>query len=169
MAKLIESDDLKKMDELRQLRDVSDDSLFTWIECLKVNHDPEIAHKLIACLSARMECDDDIATEPLYALTKHAFALIVQGRTADQAFGLKSIKGKHTRKDNESRDMEAAAMVILQMKKGISWEDSLTDISEQMALNDSIVRRAYSQYKEIFTLFSNEALEDIAGNPQLPS
>lgn len=168
-TKLDVNKELAKLDELRKLRDVSLDELFTLVEYLKVNYDPERSLKVIACLSARMEGDDYVPLELLQALTKHAFALIVEGKTADQAFGLKPIKGKYARSDNESRNMQAAALVFLQMRKNINWEDSVIDIAETMGLSDSVVRRAYSEYKDVFPLFLNETLENLADNLQLPS
>ncbi len=158
--------ELAKLDELRKLRDVSLDELFTLVEYLKVNYDPERSLKVIACLSARMESDDYVPPELLQAFTKHAFALIVEGKTADQAFGLKGIKGKHSRKNIEQRNMGAAAMVILQTRKGINWEDAVTDISVFMGLNDSTVERAHRQYKELFLLFTDQVLKDISEAPE---
>lgn len=170
-TKLDVNKELAKLDELRKLRDVPLDELFTLIEYLKVNHDPERSLKVIACLSARMESDDYVPPELLQALTKHAFALIVEGRTADQAFGLKLIKGRYPRENNESRNMQAAALIVLQMRRDNSWETSVTDVAEAMGMGseDSIVRRAYSEYKDVFSLFPNETLESLAGNLELPS
>src|SRR5690554_6025448 len=168
-TKLDVDKELAKLDELRKLRNISLDELFTLIEYLKVNYDPERSLKVIACLSARMESDDYVPPELLQALIKHAFALIVEGRTADQAFGLKPVKGQYPRLNNELRNMQAAALVFLQMRKDNNWENSVTDVAEAMELNDSVVRRAYSEYKDVFFWLPNETLEDLAGNLQLPS
>jgi len=175
-TKLDVDKELAKLDELRKLRNISLDELFTLIEYLKVNYDPERSLKVIACLSARMESDDYVPPELLQALIKHAFALIMEGKNADQAFGLAPIRGRYARPNNESRNMQITALVILTLRKQIywkdangkiidlilqfiDWEDAVGQVSDYMELGERTVSRAYGEYGSFFSSLENKLLK----------
>ena len=115
-----------------------------------------------------MQDDEHVDSDILYALMKHVFARIMEGQSADQAFGLTGIKGKYIRPDNTSRDIRAAAIVVLQMRKGISWEDAVIDAADNLAISDRIVERACETYKAGLSLLPDEPLMQIAGESLPP-
>ncbi len=153
---------------MRKWDNVTYDQLSNIIEILKHHFDPALSHKVIELFHERMQDDEHIDPEVLYALMKHVFALIMEGKSADQAFGLKGIKGKHNRPDNSSRDVRAAAIVALQTRKGVNWEDAVTDAATHLAISDRTVERAYKAYKEGFEWLGDESLMQIAGESLPP-
>ena len=80
---------------MRKWDEVTSDGLLTIIEYLKHNFDAELSRKVIELFHERMQDDEHVDLDVLYVLMKHVFAQIMDGRTADQAFGLKCIKGKY--------------------------------------------------------------------------
>lgn len=150
--------------EQRKWDEVTPEGLYNIIQYLKGNFDAELSRKVIELFHERMR--DDIGFDPalLDSLMKHVFALIMEGRSADQAFGLTAIKGKYSRPDNTSRDVRAAAIMALQMRKGVNWEDAVTDTAMHMVISDRTVERAYEAYKAGFELLPDEPLMQIAGD-----
>lgn len=108
---------------MRKWDDVTSDGLFTILTYLEQNFDPELALKVIELFHERMRDEVDFDPAILRLLIKRAFALIMEGYSADQALGLKPFRGKHQRPDTTSRDVRAAALVILEMRKGQNWEN----------------------------------------------
>ena len=153
---------------MRKWDNVTSDQLLNIIETLKHHFDPVLSHKVIELFHERMQDDEHVDPDALYALMRHVFSLIMDGRSADQAFGLKAIKGKYNRPDNTSRDIRAAAIVALQMRKGVNWEDAVTDAAEQMTISDRSVERACETYKVGFEWLPDETLMQIAGDSLPP-
>jgi hypothetical protein len=153
---------------MRKWDNVTPEGLLNIIESLKHNFDADLSYKVIELFHERMQDDEHIDSGALYALMKHVFAQIIEGQSADQAFGLKVIRGKYNRPDNTSRDICAAAIVVLQMRKGVSWEDAVTDAAGHMAISDRSVERAYDAYKTSFELLPNDPLMLMVGESLPP-
>lgn len=154
---------------MRKWDDVTPEELDTKIEYLKVNYDPELSHKVLELFHERMQDDEHVDMGALYKLMKHVLALIiVEGRSADQAFGLKAIKGKYARPDTMSRDLRATAIVVMQMRKGATKEDAVTDAAEHMGINDRTIERACEAYQVGLTWLPDEALIQLAGGSLPP-
>lgn len=143
--------------------------LLTAIACLKDGHRPEAARNLIEYFHERMQDDDGYDTEVLHLWMKHVFALIIEGKTADQAFGLKGIKGQYNRPDTFSRDMCAAASVVSRRRQkdddskeeAVSWESAVTDTALKMQLSSRTVERAHEAYRDGLEYLADEGLEQI--------
>ena len=152
----------------RKWDEVTPEGLYNIIQYLSGNFDAALSSKVIELFHERMR--DDIYFDPalLHSLMKHVFARIIKGQSADQAFGLKAIKGKYNRPDNTSRDICAAAIVVLQMRKGVNWEDAVSDAAEHMAISDRTVERACETYKASFELLPNKLLTQITGESLPP-
>lgn len=153
---------------MRKWDDVTPEGLDTIIEYLKCNFEPELSRKVIELFYERMQDDEHVDMGALYVLMKHVFAQIMAGRSADQAFGLKAIKGKYNRPDNTSRDVRAVAMVVLQMRKGVTWEDAVTDAAVHMGIGDRTVERACETYREGLEWLLDETLMQLAGESLPP-
>lgn len=153
---------------MRKWDNVTRGELLTNIEYLKDHFDPDLARKVIELFHERMRDDEYVDPDLLYAFMKPVFALIMEGRSVDQAFGLKLIKGKFEREDNYMRDLSAAAVVVLLMRKGVKWEDAINDASEYLGIGDRIIMRAYSHYKEEFEWIPDSVLKVFLDGP-LPS
>lgn len=78
---------------MRKWDDVTSEELLTIMEYLKFNFDPELSRKVIELFHERMQDDEHVDMDVLYALMKHVFAQIIDWNSADQAFGIKAIKG----------------------------------------------------------------------------
>lgn len=143
---------------MRKWDDVTPEQLSNIIEAIKYIYDPELSFRVIELFHERMQDDEHIDSWTLYSFMKHVFAQIMEGRSADQAFGLKPIKGKYRRPDNTSRDLRATAMVILQMRKGITWEGAVTDAAQHLKIGDRTVERAYEFYREGLACLPDEIL-----------
>ncbi|UCO97511.1 hypothetical protein LF844_23075 [Metapseudomonas lalkuanensis] len=152
---------------MRKWDNATRDDLLTAVECIKHQFAPDAARNLIEYFHERMEDGDYYDVEVLHLLMKHVFALIVAGKSADQAFGLKAIKGQHNRPDTFARDISAAALVVKQRRKGASWEAAVTDAAEHLGLNNRTVERAFEAYREGVECLPDEQLEQITGD-QLP-
>ena len=149
--------------------EVTRKELINTIELFKLHPlSPGLAKKLIGYFHERMQEDEYVDSDLLYEFMKPVFASIMQGNTADQAFGLKLIKGKYEREGNYMRDLSAAAVVVLLMRKGVKWEDAINDASEYLGIGDRIIMRAYSHYKEEFEWIPDSALKMFLDDP-LPS
>ncbi|WP_349572821.1 hypothetical protein [Azotobacter salinestris] len=143
---------------MRKRDDVTHGGLLTIIEYLKCNFDPELSRKVIELFHERMQDDEYVDPDVLYALMKHVFARIMEGQSADQAFGLKRIKGKYSRTDTYERDMHAAAIVVLNLRKGCKWLDAVADASETLNISESTVKRACDDFREGFELLPDDVL-----------
>lgn len=143
---------------MRKWDDVTHGGLLTIIEYLKCNFDPELSRKVIELFHERMQDDEYVDPDVLYALMKHVFARIMEGQSTDQAFGLKRIKGKYSRIDTYERDMHAAAIVVLNLRKGCKWLDAVADASETLNISESTVKRACDDFREGFELLPDDVL-----------
>lgn len=150
---------------MRKWDRVTSAELLTIIEYLKCNFDPVLSGRLIELFHERMQDDEHVDPDALHALMKHVFALMTEGRSADQAFGLKPIKGKYNRTDNYERDRTAAAIVTWLVRKGVTWENAVSDASEQLNIGHRTVERAFITYREGLECMPDEQLSLIADTP----
>ncbi|MCQ4265126.1 hypothetical protein CXK91_21700 [Stutzerimonas stutzeri] len=134
--------------EQRKWDQVTPEGLYTIIQYLKSNFDAELSHKVIELFHERMRDDIDFDPALLHSLMKHVFAQIMEGKSADQAFGLKTEKGKYPRPDTHSRDLHATAIVILRLRQGLNLEDSSNDAAELLGISDMTVKRACADWRE---------------------
>lgn len=152
---------------MRKWDDVTPEGLFNIIEYLKSNYDPSLSKKVIELFQERMQ--DDIHVDPitLNSLMKHVFSLIIEGKSADQAFGLKIIKGKYNREDTIERDMCATAIIVIKRRQGSSLEDAVADAAEHMKTSDTTIKRSYKNHRDFIELLPDEHLEKMFAG-QLP-
>jgi len=153
----------------RKWDEVTPEGLYNIIQYLKSNFDPELAKKVIELFHERMRDEIDFDPALLHSLMQHVFAQILEGHSADQAFGLKAIKGKYNRPNNEERDMRAACIVILQIRNGTSWENAVTDAAEHLLISDQTVARAYKTYRYVLDMLPSEHLESLVDDFLPPS
>ena len=153
---------------MRKWDQVEHGELVAIIEYVKVNFDPALSRKIVELFHERMQDGEAIDTGALCLFMKHVFSQIISGRSADQAFGLKQIKGRYKRPDTEERDMQATAVVILHMRQGASWEDAVFKAVEQLELGERIVQRAYEFYSETFWCLTDETLLTLAAPSSPP-
>ncbi len=153
----------------RKWDEVTPEGLYNIIQYLKGNFDPELSKKVIELFHERMRDEIDFDPALLHSLMQHVFAQILQGHSADQALGLKAIKGKYNRPDNTERNLRAACIVILQMRKGISWECAVSDAAGHLSISDRTVERAYKTYREGIEILPDDTLRILAGDILPPS
>ncbi len=151
--------------EQRKWDEVTPEGLYTIIQYLKSNFDAELSHKVIELFHERMRDDIDFDPALLHSLMKHVFAQIIEGKSADQAFGLKTEKGKYPRPDTHSRDLRATAIVILRLRQGLNLEDSSNDAAEVLGISESTVKRACAEWFETLEKLNlpDETLQQVAG------
>lgn len=168
---------------LRKWDDVSTDELLSYISYLKQNYDPELSRNVIELFHERMRDGVSYDQEALHIFIKHAFARIMgepeddedededkkkKNESADQAFGLKPPpRGKHARPNTVFRDMSAAAIVILQRRRGVTWEEAVTDAAQCLDLGERIIERAYRAMREHLEFMLDETLIELA-DTELP-
>jgi len=158
-----------QMPGTRKWDEVTPAGLHNIIQYLKSNFDPELSKKVIELFHERMRDEIDFDPALLHSLMQHVFAQILQGHSADQALGLKAIKGKYNRPDNTERNLRAACIVILQMRNGISWEDAVSDAAEHLSISDRTVERAYKTYREGVETLPDDPLRVLAGDISPPT
>lgn len=153
----------------RKWDEVTPEGLYNIIQYLKGNFDPELSKKVIELFHERMRDEIDFDPVLLHSLMQHVFAQIMQGHSADQALGLKAIKGQYNRRDNTERDLRASSIVILQMRNGISWENAVTDAAEHLSISSRTVERAYKTYRDGMEMLPDDPLMVLAGELLPPS
>lgn len=160
---------------MRKWDDVTPEELLAYIEYLKHHFDPEIARNVIELFHERMQDDEHIDHDVLCYLMKHVFAQIMEGRSADQAFGLKPKRGDDKRKDTFDRDMAIATSFALKVRgiddnkkkttsdkaKGGHWEGAIIDTAEKFEVSESTVQRAYERFREALDLLDDDTLMEI--------
>lgn len=144
----------------RKWDEVTSGELMTNIEYLQCHHDPVLARNVIELFHERMEDGEHINMDALYLLSRYAFAKIIEGKTADQAFGLKLARGQYERPDTDERDMAAAALITLLMRKGNTWEDAILQAAETFAMGDSTVARNAQPYVAATNTLPEEILQE---------
>lgn len=87
---------------------------------------------------------------------------ISEGISADQAFGLKPMKGKYSRADTHDRDVSFAVLVADKRRKGLVWEDAVGDVAEAFGIKPRTVERAYDRYREGVDDLPTEILHEMA-------
>lgn len=143
--------------------DVTRDDLNAALASLKTGHDPEAARNLIEYFHERMSNGFQYDESILRDLVAHAFAGIIAGKTADQAFGLKLERGKYERVDKSDREAWAAAYVVLLRRKGSILANAISDASTLLFTEggDKIVERAYEEYRSELEEYSDTCLFDM--------
>lgn len=157
--------------EQRKWDQITPEGLYNIIQYLKGNFDPELSRKVIELFHERMRDDIDFDPALLHSLMKHVFARIMEGQSADQAFGLKTVKGKYPRPDTQSRDLRATAIVILKMGQGLNLEDSRNDAAEMLEISEITVQRACDEWRQVLEDIGlpNNTLRELAGeDPKSP-
>ncbi|MFC0708096.1 hypothetical protein [Azorhizophilus paspali] len=147
--------------------DITADGLMGAVYAAKGKYDPELSRNVIEAFHERMEREGDgfylsKDVEALCVLMKHVFAQILEGRTADQAFGLKPIKGKHERPSTMDRDMAAAAIVVLGVRRGSTRFAAVADAAVRLGISESVAGKAYDEYREAICLCTDADLEEMA-------
>ena len=146
---------------MRKWDNVTPEGLLNIIESLKHHFDADLSYKVIELFHERMQDDEHVDSGALYALMKHVFAHIMDGKSAAQAFGLKRIKGKYNRPDTYERDIQAAAMVVLNLRKGSKWLAAVADASVHLDISESTVKRALDDFSEGFEWLPDDILKQI--------
>ena len=131
-------------------------------EILKHHFDPALSRNVIELFHERMQDDEHVDPDVLYALMKHVFALIMEGKSADQAFGLKRTKGGYKREDTYERDLHAAAIVVLNLRKGFKWLDAVADAAVHLSISESTVKRACADFREGLDYLPDDILMQIS-------
>lgn len=172
---------------MRKWDAVTQGELFSIIENLKQAYDPDLARKVIELFLERMRDGEHIDHDVLAYWMEHVFAQIIAGKSADQAFGLKPVRGADKQKDTEDRDMLAVAIFVLHMRHGIQWrnlsrdstnnapidpilqtskgkwEEALADAAVSLEISESTVQRACSQYLNVLEMLSDGSLLQFNG------
>ncbi|MDR3428218.1 hypothetical protein [Silvimonas sp.] len=148
--------------------------LLTLIEFLKVDHNPDIALKVIQHFHDRMQADELLPDEKdlLCMWMQHVFPQVLAKKNANVAFGLEIGQGEHSRTDTTARDQTAAACVVLLMRRGKRWQEAIGDAANLLFRDGEggkAVERAYAKYKGVFTSCPNEFLYERLLPHQLPS
>lgn len=147
---------------MRKWDDVTSDDLLSILTYLAQNFDPELTLKVIELFHERMRDDLYFDPEILHLLMKRVFALIMDGKSADQAFGLKPMKGRHQRPDTTFRDIRATAIVILQQRRGENWENAVMEAAERLNVSERTIQRAYANVREALECVKEEVLKELA-------
>ena len=147
---------------MRKWDHVSHDELLSYIEYLKHNFDPSLSRKVIELFHERMQADEHVDPDLLYMLVKHVFSVLMEGRSADQALGLKLIKGRYGRKDAYERDLRAAAIVVLNLRKKVKFLDAVADSASHLAISESTVTRACKELRAALELLPDDVLLQVA-------
>ncbi|MBC9070604.1 hypothetical protein IAI53_01355 [Thauera sp. CAU 1555] len=148
--------------------DVSDSDLRGALNVVQhVQHAPDAARNLIEYFHERFSNEMPYNQEVLLAFVKMAFQRIVDdGWSADQAFGLERRRGHHPRPDTTERDVMAAVLVILHLRKNWKWLEALEAVTgllfEDENRGTSIVRDAYAKYRDVLESLPDEALASMA-------
>lgn len=153
--------------EQRKWDEVTPEGLYNIIQYLKGNFDAELSRKVIELFHERMRDDIDFDPALLHSLMKHVFAQLMDGKSADQAFGLKAIKGKHNRADTYERDLHAAAIVILNIRAGDTWLDAVATAAVHLDISESTVTRACKDFRSGLDLLPDDVLMQISDTQPL--
>lgn len=148
----------EKKHQARKWDEITSEELYGNITSLQSNHNPELTLNVIEALHERMRDDIPVPYELLCYFLEPVFAQILEGKSADQAFGLKQTKGGYARPDTHDRDLRAAALIILRMRSGKTWLDAVADVSEILHVVEPTAARAYKKFSSLDCLPS-EALE----------
>ena len=152
---------------MRKWDDVTPKELLTIIEYLKHHFDPDLSRKVIELFHERMRDDEQVDPVLLHELMRHVFTKIMEGSSADQAFGLTCKQGGYEREDTYERNIHATAIVILNLRKGSKWLDAVADAAVHLSISESSVKRACDEFREEFELLPSDVLMQIAGIPTI--
>lgn len=153
---------MSKQEEIYQVRkwdEVTPEGLYNIITSLHNSRNPELTVKVIEVLHERMRDEIPVSYELLRYFLEPIFAQIIEGKSADQAFGLKFSRGGYQRPDTHGRDLCAAALITLRVRKGEGWEDAVADAAEALHISESTAARAYGMHNRSLEHLPNETLE----------
>ncbi|MGV8889805.1 MAG: hypothetical protein ACOH2P_17555 [Pseudomonas sp.] len=148
--------------------EVTRDDLDFALASIQTGHgSKEAAQDLIEYFHERMSNGYSYDEDFLRKLMEYVFAEIVEGKkSADQAFGLKSVRGKYEREDTTERDVTAAACMVLLIRKGTLWLAAKGDTANLLFpidKGDKAVERAYQKYRAEIEYCPDEVLLDMLG------
>lgn len=131
-------------------QDVTRDDLDAALASIKRGHDQEAAQNIIEYFHERMSTGISYDQQFLHELMAFVFAGIAEGKTADQAFGLKLQRGKYEREDTTERDVTAAACVVFMRRKGVRYLDAKGDTANLLfpdGKGEKAVEEAFREYR----------------------
>lgn len=143
----------------------SHDELLSALEAAKSGHDPDSARALMAEMLRQLQAGSKTIGPYVENWVIHAFTKILEEDwKADQAFGLLARKGKYERPDTHDRDLIAAALVVLEMKSGTTWEEAVGEAANKLfedGSGDKAVQAAYAKHHETLSLLPTETLASL--------
>lgn len=144
---------------------LSNDEILSLLEAAKTSNEPESARALMSVMLRQLRAGNRSISPYVDNWIIYAFGQILEeGRSADEAFGLKGIRGKHKRPDTHDRDLIAAAIVILAMRSGTKWEDAVGDAANKLfedGRGDKAVQAAYTKHRDTLQLLPSASLAAI--------
>ncbi|GAB3471622.1 hypothetical protein [Azotobacter salinestris] len=164
--KKVKKEDIALDDPWLRGADVKHEELAAELSFLKTGHDPVAARSIIEYFHERMSNGLSYDKNILHDLMAHVFAGIVAGKSADQAFGLKLVRGGYERPDTIERDVPAAASVMLLMRKKKTWEQAIGETADRFFPDENserTVERAYAKYREELETCTDEQLRETIG------
>lgn len=146
------------MDE-RKWDHLTPDELYNAVVLIKSSHEPTAARNVIECLYERLRDDVPFDVRVLELLVLHAFArMLEEGRTLDQGFGVKNVRGQYARKDTTIRDLQLAYLVAEKQADGLAVETAINDVEDTTKFGSGIVERAYRKHKDVLAYVTKDAL-----------
>lgn len=143
-------------------RDISAGDLRAALAEIKHGFDPDAARNLITYFHEHMREGVEFNQEVLLDYLYHAFGkIVVEGWSADHAFGLKLKRGLYVRESTLERDITATAYIILLMRRGWSYLDATGEAANLLfpdGQGEKAIVAAYSNYKEVFSKLSDDLL-----------
>ncbi|MFZ5958848.1 hypothetical protein ACOXVJ_15195 [Pseudomonas knackmussii] len=146
--------------------DVTREDLDVALASIKRGHDPESARNIIEYFHERMSNGFSYDQQFLQELMAYVFAGIAEGKTADQAFGLKLQRGKYERKDTTERDVAAAACMLLMSRKGVRYLDAKGDTANLLfpdGEGEKAIEHACREYHGELGCYTDVALLECLG------
>ena len=154
---------------------ISDSELNGMLAVVQHGYDPKVALSLIkhlhACIKDGIDKDEYRFTRRvLLDYLEHAFEQIVENKaSADAGFGLKRQRGKYNRADVTARNIQAASLVILGMRRGRTYLEAVGDAANQLfedGKGERAVQDAYSNHLTSLESCSDEFLNDLLVEPE---
>lgn len=128
---------------------------------------PRLVRRLFQYFDTRIRDCEPYSVEGLVLLTQPAFAQMVENKkiSANQAFGLTLRKGKYPRTHAVEQDIQAAALMLLELRKGKKLLEAQSQVAELIPRSESSVGAAYYSYRGLFDQCSDERLSALAESP----
>ena len=142
--------------------DVSDDDLNSALAAVKYGHDPDSALKLVQYFYERIHHGESYNEPVLLEYLHHTFGKIIEDEcSANHAFGFKLKRGHYKRETTSERDVFAAAIMILLMRKGWTWLDAKGEAANRLfpdGKGEKAVEAAYKLYSDALSNVPNNLL-----------